>query len=153
MVAGGMWYTLTLAIFDIGWEGVDEPWNNLRTWYRDLAGLAHRKGVRLLAGTDLARKTGTVQPRTGLHDELEHMVDIGLKPWEALRAATLYPAKAFGRESEVGSVKPGMIGDLVLLGGNPLEEIRETRNIEAVVLRGRLLDSKRLSALRASDGT
>ncbi len=152
MEAGGMWYTPTLAIFDSGWDGVGEPWNKLRTWYRDLAGLAHRKGVRLLAGTDLARKTGTVQPGNGLHDELEHLVDIGLEPWEALRAATLYPARAFGRESEVGAIKPGMIGDLVLLAGNPLEEIRETRNIEAVVVRGRLLDGKRLSALRASDG-
>ena len=105
-----MWYTPTLAIFDSGWDSVGEPWNKLRTWYRDLAGLAHRKGVRLLAGTDLARKTGTVQPGNGLHDELEHLVDIGLEPWEALRAATLYPARAFGRESEVGAIKPGMIG-------------------------------------------
>ncbi len=151
MAAGGMWYTPTLSIFDSGWDGVGEPWNKLRTWYRDLAGLAHRKGVRLLAGTDLARKTGTVQPGIGLHDELEHLVAIGLEPWEALRAATLHPAMAFDRETEVGAVKPGMIGDLVLLRGNPLEEIRETRNIDAVLVRGRLLDGKRLSLIRDSD--
>ncbi len=151
MASSGMWFTPTLAIFDSGWDSIGEPWDRLRTWYRDLAGLAHRKGVRLLAGTDVARKTGTVQPGTGLHDELEHLVGIGLEPWEALRAATLYPARAFGRESEVGAVEPGMIGDLVLLGGNPLDDIRETRNIEAIVLRGRLLEGKRWRAPPFSD--
>ena len=150
MADAGMWFTPTLAVFDDGWDEVGEPWSDLREWYRDLAGLAHRKGVRLLAGTDLARKTGAVQPGVGLHEELEHLVDIGLEPWEALRSATIFPAMALGRQSEVGAVKPGMIADLVLLGGDPLKDIRMTRKIEAVVLRGRVLDGKALARVRAS---
>lgn len=148
MVAARVWYTPTLAVFDTGWDGIGEPWGVLRTWYRDLAGLAHSKGVRLLAGTDVARRTGPIQPGTGLHDELEHLVEIGLEPWEALRAATLFPAMAFGRADEMGQVKPGMIGDVVLLNGNPLQDIRMTRKIEAVVLRGRLLTGDALAGQR-----
>ena len=147
-----MWYTPTLAVFDTGWEDVGEPWDVMRAWYRNLARLAHDKGVRLLAGTDFARKTGPIQPGIGLHDELEHLVDIGLEPLEALRAATLYPAMALGRDKDVGTVQPGMVADLVLLGGNPLQDIAMTRRVEAVVLRGRLLDGETLSATRASGG-
>ncbi len=148
MAASQTWFTPTLAIFDTGWDGTPDPWIQLRGWYRELAGLAHREGVSLLAGTDLARKTGPIQPGIGLHHELEELVKIGLTPWEALRAATMNPAIALGRESEFGSVEPGKIADLVLLKGNPLEDITQTRAIEAVVLRGRLLDVDRLSELR-----
>lgn len=151
MVAANMWYTPTLGIFDTGWDGVGEPWSVLREWYRDLAALAHRKGVRLLAGTDVARRTGPIQPGTSLHDEIEHLVDIGLEPWEALRAATLYPAMAFGLADEMGQIKAGMIGDVVLLGGNPLEDIRMTRRAEAVVLRGRLLTGTALADQRKGE--
>ncbi len=64
------------------------------------------------------------------------------------RTATLNPAIAFGRESASGRVELGMVADLVLLAGNPLEDILHTRAIEAVVLRGCLLDADRLSELR-----
>ena len=135
-----------------GWDGTPDPWIQLRAWYRELAGLAHREGVSLLAGTDVARRTGPIQPGIGLHQELEELVKIGLTPGEALRAATLNPAIALGCESEFGSVEPGKVADLVLLKGNPLEDITHTQAIEAVVLRGRLLDADRLSELRAPAG-
>ena len=149
MAASGTWFTPTLAIFDSGWDGTPDPWIQLRAWYRELTGLAHREGVSLLAGTDVARRTGPIQPGIGLHQELEELVKIGLTPGEALRAATLNPAIALGCESEFGSVEPGKVADLVLLKGNPLEDITHTQAIEAVVLRGRLLDADRLAELRA----
>jgi len=95
MADNRVWFTPTLAIFDSGWDGTPEPWIQLRGWYRELAGLPHRERVPLLAGTDVARKTGTIQPGIGLHRELEELVSIGLTPAEALRAAA--DAEVFSR--------------------------------------------------------
>ena len=150
MAASGTAFTPTLATFDSGWEGTPEPWSMLREWYRQLPALAHREGVVLLAGTDVARKTGPIQPGLGLHQELEDLVEIGLTPGQALRAATLHPAIVLGRRAEYGGIEPGKVADLVLLEGNPLEDIKQTREIAAVVLRGRLLDAESLSDLRDS---
>lgn len=141
-------FTPTLGIFDTGWEGVGEPWSALRYWYREMATLAHENGVPLLAGTDFARKAGPVHPGIGLHEELVHLVDVGLTPAEALRAATMNPATMLGREDSVGRIEPGLVADLVLLSGNPLIDIRQTQRVEAVFLRGRLLDSEQLTLLR-----
>ncbi len=153
MAASRTWFTPTLTIFDSGWDGISDPWAQLRGWYREVSGLAHREGVPFLAGTDLARKSGPIQPGIGLHRELEELVKIGLTPADALRAATLNPALAFGREHELGGIEPGKIANVVLLKRNPLEDITHTRTIEAVVLRGRLLDAGRLSELRDTGGS
>ena len=155
MAERDVYFTPTLTIFNTGWEGVGEPWNVLRDWYRDLARLAHGMGVQFLAGTDFARKDGPIQPGIGLHEELVNLVDIGLEPLEALRTATINPAALLGHDDEVGRIEPGMVADLVVLGGNPLIDISKTRAVEAVVLRGRLLDAAMIRAVRgdvASEG-
>jgi len=97
----------------------------------------HRAGVPLLAGTD-APMPG-VYPGFALQDELGLLVDAGLSPAEALRAATLAPARFLGLAGEIGSVEVGRRADLVLLDANPLQDIRNTRRIHAVLLGGRLL--------------
>jgi imidazolonepropionase-like amidohydrolase len=101
----------------------------------------------MLAGTD-APMPG-VYPGFALHDELERLVDAGLTPGEALRAATLAPAKFFGIEREAGTVATGKRADLVLLDADPLRDVRNTRRIDAVVLDGRLLDRAAIDALLA----
>ncbi|HSR54194.1 MAG TPA: amidohydrolase family protein [Acidobacteriota bacterium] len=105
----------------------------------------HQAGVRFLAGTDLG--VAYVFPGSSLHDELELLVSNGLSPLEALRAATLNPAIFLGRTSDLSSVAPGKLADLVLLEGNPLEDIANIRRINAVVLNGRLLRKERLRTL------
>ncbi len=82
-------------------------------------------------------------------DELERLVDAGLTPAEALRAATLAPAKLFGIEKDAGTIAIGKRADLVLLDADPLHDIRNTRRIDAVVLDGRLFDRASLDALLA----
>ena len=67
------------------------------------------------------------------------MVQGGMSPWDVLRAATLEPARYFGLLDSLGTVAEGKVADLVLLRGNPLENIENTRRIEAVVANGRLL--------------
>ena len=106
-----------------------------------------RAGVRILAGTDLGNPY--VYPGFSLHDELALLVQAGLTPLEALQTATINPAKFFGKEKELGTIEKGKLADLVLLDANPLEDINNTRKINAVVLNGRLLDRAALDKLLA----
>lgn len=110
-----------------------------------LVQLMHDAGVPIGAGTDTP--IGFAAPGYSLHSELEILVRAGLPPLEALRAATLRPAEFFGRAAEMGTIAPGMLADLVLLSADPLADITNTRRIEAVVTKGRLLDREALAAL------
>ena len=96
----------------------------------------HRAGVRLLAGTDTTAPF--VVPGLALHQELGLLVEAGLTPAEALRAATLGAAECLKMDERLGTVEPGKLADLVLLGKDPLADIRNTRTVEAVVVGGRL---------------
>ena len=108
----------------------------------------HRAGIRFMAGTDTAAGVD-VLPGSSLHTELEYFVEAGLTPQEALRAATLAPAEFLGRTQDMGTVDKNKIADLVLLDANPLDDIRNTRKISAVVVNGRLLTRADLDQLLA----
>jgi imidazolonepropionase-like amidohydrolase len=95
-------------------------------------------GVPLLAGTDTG--TPSLVPGFALHEELELLVRAGLTTAQALRAATLEPARYLGLEDERGSIAPGKVADLVLLDADPLRDITNTTRIDSVVVRGCLLD-------------
>lgn len=105
----------------------------------------HALGVRLLAGSDNGIKY--VYPGFGLHDELAELVSAGLSPLEALRTATTNAAEYLGLDTELGAIRAGMLADLVLLRGNPLDDIRQTREIVAVVANGVHLDRAALDAM------
>jgi imidazolonepropionase-like amidohydrolase len=94
-------------------------------------------GVPILAGTD-APNPGTTFGAS-LHRELELLVRAGLTPVEALRAATSVPATKFSLEGR-GRIKPGMIADLVLVKGDPTQNITATRDIMFVWKEGRPVD-------------
>jgi imidazolonepropionase-like amidohydrolase len=89
--------------------------------------LFFRQHVPLMAGTD---ELGSI------HDELAALVDAGLAPADALRAATVQPARFLGTVGSRGAVKPGYIADFVLLEGNPLIDIHNSRRVVGVVLGG-----------------
>jgi len=91
------------------------------------------KGVTILAGTD-AHNPGTA-PGSSLHAELVFLVQGGMTPLQALRAATSAPARVF-RWRDRGRVAPGMSADLLLVDGDPTADITATRNIRAVWKRG-----------------
>jgi len=105
----------------------------------ELIGLMHRRGVRILAGTDLANPY--LYPGSSLHDELSLLVQVGLTPLEALRAATIEPARFLGVTDSLGSVAPGQVADLVLLDANPLASIEAVRRVAVVVADGRVYDA------------
>ncbi|HUQ97956.1 MAG TPA: amidohydrolase family protein, partial [Gemmatimonadaceae bacterium] len=112
-------------------------------------------GARILAGTDAG--SVLVYPGFSLHEELELLVhDANLSPREVLWSATLGPAAFAGLGERLGRIQSGQIADLVVLDANPLDDIRNTRRIFAVVQNGRLFDRRRLDSLlrgvRASVG-
>jgi imidazolonepropionase-like amidohydrolase len=115
----------------------------------ELVAAMHRAGVPLLAGTDTASWNPYTFPGFSLHDQLALLVQAGLTPMEALQMATLHPARFLGKEKEFGTVRKGRAADLVLLNGNPLQDIRNTRKIHAVVVGGRLLDRAALDQMLA----
>jgi imidazolonepropionase-like amidohydrolase len=77
-----------------------------------------------------------VTPGFSLHQELEMLVESGLPPAAALKAATLHNAAALRQEQRLGSISPGKLADIVLLSANPLDDIRHTRRIEWVIRGG-----------------
>jgi len=101
----------------------------------------HQSGVPVLAGTDAPLLGFT------LHDELAHLVDAGLSELEALQAATTNAVAFAGLGDTYGRVLPGYTADLMLLRGNPVEDIRNSRAIEAVVLDGNYLDRETLDGI------
>jgi hypothetical protein len=88
-------------------------------------------GARIVAGTD------TPNP-ANLHAELMAYVAAGFTPFEALRAATVTPAAALALDA--GSIEPGKIADLVIVEGDPLEDIANARRVRRVIANGRVLD-------------
>ncbi|MBZ5524778.1 MAG: amidohydrolase family protein [Acidobacteriia bacterium] len=112
----------------------------------EIIGVMHRSGVPLLAGTDTAAGVD-VLPGSSLHTEMEYMVEAGLSPMDALQTATRNPAEFLGLQKDLGTIAKGKIANLVLLEANPLEDIRNTRKISAVILNGRLLDRAELDGM------
>ena len=114
-------------------------------WARtiQLAGGAHRAGVRLPLGTDAGNPA--VFHGLAVHRELELLVRGGLSPMEALTSATGVAAEKVGAGRTLGTIEAGKEADLVVVGANPLDDIRNSRKVELVMKRGRLFDPKALA--------
>jgi imidazolonepropionase-like amidohydrolase len=69
----------------------------------------------------------------------------GMTPMQALETATISPARHLGMEKDLGSLEPGKLADLVIIDGNPLEDVRRTDQIDKVMLNGRLYDAATLA--------
>lgn len=115
----------------------------------DMVAEMQKAGVKILAGTDAPAPD--VFPGSGLHDELQLLVEAGLTPFAALQSATKSPAEFLHSTRDFGTVENGKRADLVLLDANPLDDIHNTRKIQAVILGGKLLDRDALIALVAQE--
>jgi hypothetical protein len=113
----------------------------------DLVGAMQRAGVKILAGTDTPN--AYVIAGFSLHDELALLVSAGLTPMEALQSATLRPAEFFGELKSSGTIAKGKSANLILLDANPLDDIKNTTRIRAVVQNGRYLSRKELDGMLA----
>ncbi len=108
--------------------------------------LLHKAGVPFLAGTDTPPGV-YIFPGFSLHEELQRFVAAGFTPLEALQTATLNPAKFFQMEDQLGTIEKGKLADLVFLEGNPLEDIRNTQKVTAVILNGQYLSKADLQKI------
>jgi hypothetical protein len=97
------------------------------------------ENAQVLAGSDSGASNNFTFPGWTLHRELAAMVEAGYTPMQALQAATRNPARYLGELDRMGTLEVGKAASLVLLNANPLDDVRNTQKIEAVVLNGRLL--------------
>jgi imidazolonepropionase-like amidohydrolase len=104
----------------------------------DIVGALHRAGVPIVAGTD------QTVPGHSLHREIELYVQAGFTPMEAIQSASIVPARVMGLDKELGTVETGKRADLIVISGNPLEDIHNTRNVESVITNGAMYNTAEL---------
>jgi imidazolonepropionase-like amidohydrolase len=103
-------------------------------WMKKMVQYLHSNNVPFMAGTDTP--IGYLIPGQSLHKELELLVESGFSNEHTLQAATINPAIFLGVEAETGQIKVGYNADLVLLKGNPLQNISFTQQIHSVIKNG-----------------
>jgi imidazolonepropionase-like amidohydrolase len=140
------WDPKTNFLLKMGASNVAYAREQFRRDLEIVAGLDHA-GVGIIAGTDMLIPYGL--PGFGLHDELALYAQAGLTPLAALQTATYNVARFLGKEKEMGTVEKGKIADLVLLEANPLEDIKNTPRITAVVYDGKLFPKSSIVAMLA----
>ncbi|MEW5684351.1 MAG: amidohydrolase family protein [Pseudomonadota bacterium] len=116
----------------------------------DLLPLLRDSGMTIIAGTDAGFLNSFNYPGVGLHDELGIFVAHGLTPLQALQAATLAGPKYFGTSARYGAVAKGKASDILILDGNPVQDIAATRTVRGVVLRGWYFDRVELDGMLAA---
>jgi imidazolonepropionase-like amidohydrolase len=142
LAQAGVWQVPTLVMWR-SWANAggtpDEQMARRRLFdlTRRVVGIMYNAGVPILAGTDEI-------PGATVQDELELLVDAGLPPAAALRAATSNAAEFLGVSGSYGSVTPGRAADFVLVTGNPIADIRNLRKIRSVVLHGQRIDTTQI---------
>ena len=105
----------------------------LNIFFKSLTKSLSDANVKLLAGSDSGASNSYAYPGISLHKEIEAMVDVGISNLKALQNSSYNGAHLLKKESDYGTIEIGKISDLVILNSNPLEEIRNTRDINFVV--------------------
>src|SRR5215210_2743180 len=127
----------TLSIYEamLKDDGSSNPQNQLR-WAKvlQLTKIMYDSGVQILSGSDIPN-FGLV-PGASLHNELELLAQTGIKPLEVIEIGTNNGAKALGIDDTVGTIQPEKQADMVVLSADPLENISNTKQIEAVMVDG-----------------
>jgi imidazolonepropionase-like amidohydrolase len=99
-----------------------------------IVGRLHAAGIPIVAGTDQS------VPGHSLHREIELYVKAGFSNFDALAAATVVPARLMKRSEDSGTIEIGKRGDVIILDGNPLDDVANTRRIYRIVTNGRVFD-------------
>jgi len=111
-----------------------------------------KKFTKMLAEADVPMMTGSdtfgfVVPGFSLHEEFQFLQEAGLSPYEILHASTVVPARYLGSIAMEGTISEGKNANMVLLNKNPLKDIKNTKAIEGVLLKGEWLDRNQLNEL------
>jgi imidazolonepropionase-like amidohydrolase len=105
----------------------------MRGWACRVTGAAHRAGVVVSAGTDTLARAGALQR------EMARLVECGLAPLQAIRAATLNNAIALGIEETHGTIARGKVADIIVIAGDPVTDISALNDVMLVMQRGRIV--------------
>jgi imidazolonepropionase-like amidohydrolase len=105
------------------------------TEVRTYATVLHRGGV-VITGTD----SPLVPPAVSTHIALRSLIKGGMTAAEALRTATLLPARTWGVDRDLGTLQPGKLADLAVIAGDPFANFNDLINVTHVMTDGRLLD-------------
>jgi hypothetical protein len=112
----------------------------------ELTGLAHKKGVKILAGTDSYDPYSF--PGISLHSELEELVKAGLSSSEALACTTINPAEYFQVSKDYGTIEEGKIADILILNKNPLLDIKNSTSIESLFFNGNIYAKEDIDTMK-----
>ena len=107
--------------------------DNLRAEEETLLSVMHNGGTVIL-GTDSPLPGLGILNHLGLRAEVKY----GMKPWEALQTATIFPARVLGYGKDLGSLEPGKLADLIMVSGDPLQDIKAAANVQKVIVDGRV---------------
>ncbi len=136
MVARGIWYVPTLYIFiyadEIHQAGGFPGWQGGVEIHAETFRRALKAGVKIAFGTDVGGFEWTINPAKEFH----YMVNYGMTPAQALRAATVSGAELMDMKDQIGSIEPGKLGDLTAVSSNPLSDIRVLENVNFVMKEG-----------------
>ncbi len=102
--------------------------------FTQVVGELNKNHITMVAGTDMGF------PGYSVFRELELYVSAGLTPMEALQTATIVPARVMKMENASGSLEAGKNADIILIEGNPLQNIRNIRNVKTVIRNGSMYD-------------
>ena len=106
------------------------------TALKDFLQRFHRAGGLIAVGTDGGAMWGL-----SVHHEMQLLVDAGLSPLEAIKAATGAAAELI-QAKDIGTIAVGKSADLIIVNGNPLLSIEDTKKVETVIQRGRIIDTR-----------
>jgi imidazolonepropionase-like amidohydrolase len=139
LVEHGTYYCPTLSVYIPKTPDEDtELRRRIVASHRQVFQKALRMGVKIVFGTDV----GAFEHGTNAR-EFELMVEYGMKPLEAIRAATTRAAELLRMEKQIGVVEPGKYADIIAVEGNPLEDIRALRRVNFVMKAGQVYVSPR----------
>lgn len=142
MVEKDIYFSPTLATFERrpGDENVEEYHTEGFRKMLEFVGLAHQAGVKIVIGS---HNWGPhVESGMAYQREMELFIEAGMTPMEVIHSSTLLNANYFQSQGRIGSIEKGKLADIILVDGNPLENISAMKNIHKVMLNGSWIDPK-----------
>jgi len=136
MLDRGVYFVPTAAV---AWA-YKEMYPDLFTALKKLLKQLSDAGVKIAAGTDSGAPGAVIGK--AVHKELEVMVEAGMSPMQALVAATKYAAENLGKVNDLGTIEEHKLADIIVVSGNPIDKISNTRNIKMVIKDGEVLVNK-----------
>jgi hypothetical protein len=130
---------VTLGIYDRYRRWPAEKLDRIKRGYDKIQEFIRRfvkAGGLVRAGSD----PNHGMPALDVHEEVQMFVEAGLKPMQAIQAATINVAKTFGKDKDFGTLEPGKIADVIVVDGDPLQDVWATQNVKMVFMAGNLMD-------------